>query len=181
MATLLLIAALALGWNNPRPSREPDWEDRMCPRRLDAAPFSTGLTLLNQRADDFTFEAVAHALSGPESGPFGYGLAYRTQDLTHYYAFAVGADGYYAVLRIHGSRESLLVPWQQFPHIRRRGQNRLRVTCAGSRCAFAINDEYATAVEDDTWLGGGVGLWTRAFDEAVSVQYQSVRLWTSHR
>ena len=57
----------------------------------------------------------------------------------------------------------------------------MRVHCEGHACAFAINDEYTATVEDDTWLKGDVGLWIRAFDETVSVQYQSVRLWTAHR
>ncbi|MGD2145064.1 MAG: hypothetical protein PVH41_00045 [Anaerolineae bacterium] len=180
-AALLLIAALSLGWNSPRPSGMPDWEDSVVPRRLDAAAHTTELTLLNQTGKDFAFEIIARPISGPESGSYGYGLAYRAQDPSHYYAFAVGADGYYAVLRIDGSREILLAPWQQFPHIRRKGGNRLRVTCEGRSCTFAINDEYTATVEDDTWLKGDVGLWIRAFDEPVSVQYQSVRIWSSHR
>ena len=178
---LLLIAALSLGWNSPRPSGKPDWEDPMRPRRLDAAADTTALALLNPAGSDFAFEVIARPISGPESGSYSYGLAYRAQDPSHYYAFAVGADGYYAILRIDGSREVLLAPWQQFPHIRRRGENRLRVHCEGHACAFAINDEYTATVEDDTWLKGDVGLWIRAFDETVSVQYQSVRLWTAHR
>jgi hypothetical protein len=72
------------------------------------------------------------------------------------------------------------VTWQQFPHIQRdRGQNRLRVTCAGASCDFTINDEYAASVEDDTWLTGDVGLWARGFDEEVTVQFRAARLWTS--
>jgi hypothetical protein len=180
-AALLLIAALSLGWNNPRPSGTPDWEDPVRPRGLDAAADTTALALLNTAGNDFAFEVIARPIIGPESGSYGYGLAYRAQDLSHYYALAVGADGYYAILRMEGSREIFLAPWQQFPHIRRRGENRLRVTCEGHSCAFAINDEHAATVEDDTWLKGGVGLWVQAFDETVSVQYRSVGLWTAHR
>ena len=181
MVALHLIAALSLGWNSPRPSGMPDWEDPVRPRRLDAAAHTTALALLNPAGNDFAFEVIARPISGRESGSYSYGLAYRAQDPWHYYAFAVGADGYYAILRIDGSREILLAPWQQFPHIRRRGENRLRVTCEGRSCAFAINDEYTATVEDDMWVKGDVGLWMRAFDEAVSVQYQSVRLWTAQR
>jgi hypothetical protein len=179
-AALLLIAALALGWNDPRPHRAPDWEDPAQPRHLAALANETVLSLLGQSASDFTFEVMARPLAGPESGFYGYGLVYRAQDPTHYYAFAVGGDGYYAILHIDGSAEAPLVTWQQFPHIQRgQGQNRLRVTCAGPSCDFTINDEYAATVEDDTWLTGDVGLWARGFDEKVAVQFRGARLWTS--
>ncbi|MGD2177806.1 MAG: hypothetical protein PVG71_08290 [Anaerolineae bacterium] len=179
-AALLLIAALALGWNDPRPGRPPDWEDLAQPRRLDAAANETALSLLGQPGSDFALEVIAVPLAGPESGFYGYGLVYRAQDPTHYYAFAVGGDGYYVILRVDGSQAAPLVTWQQFPHIQRgRQPNRLRVTCAGASCDFAINDEYAATVEDDTWLTGDVGLWARAFDEEVSVEFRSTRVWTS--
>jgi hypothetical protein len=179
VAALLLIAALALGWNDPRPRRQPDWEDPALPRRLVAAPNETTLVLLDQPCSDFTFEIIARPLGDPESGFHGYGLVYRAQDATHYYAFAVGADGYYTILRLDGSEEASLVPWQQFPHVQRsRGQNRLRVTCAGASCDFTINDELAATVEDDTWLTGYLGLWARGFDEAVAVRFRSAHVWT---
>jgi hypothetical protein len=178
-AALLLIAALALGWNDPRPDGAPDWEDPARPRHLPAAANRTTLSLLGQPSSNFTFEVIAGPLAGPESGFYGYGLAYRAQDPTRYYAFAIGGDGYYAILRVEGSEETPLVTWQQFPHIQRgRGQNRLRVTCAAASCDFTINDEYAATVEDDTWLTGDVGLWARGFDEEVAVQFLSARLWT---
>ena len=88
-------------------------------------------------------------------------------------------DGCYAVLRVAGDEEAVLVDWQQFPHVRRGQQaNRLRVTCAGPTCHFYVNDEYATTVEDGTWLTGDMGLWVRGFgDGDVVVQLLGVRVW----
>lgn len=175
-----LIAALALGWNDPRPGRPADWTDPSLPRRLEAASEATTVSFLRQPHQDFTLEILAEPLAAPESGFYGYGLVYRAQDTAHYYAFAVGGDGYYAVLRVDGAQEVALVPWQQFPHIRRgRQPNRLRVTCAGAVCEFAINDEYAATVEDGTWISGDVGFWVRAFDEAAAFQFSAARLWAS--
>jgi hypothetical protein len=169
-----------MGWNNPRPGGRPDWEDPTLPRCLSAAPNRTALALLNQSHSDFTFELIARPLAGPESGFSGYGLVYRAQDSAHHYVFAVGADGYYAVLRVEGSEEISLVPWQQFPHIGRGRQlNRLRVTCTGTSCDFTINDELAATVEDDVWLAGDIGLWARGFEEETVVQFHSARLWIS--
>jgi hypothetical protein len=172
-----LIVALALGWNNPRPTRPPDWQAPGLPLRLEATADRAAVTLLGWPSGDFTLEGEAVPLSGPEFN--GYGLAYRAQDEARYYAFAIGSDGYYAVLRVTGGEETVLVDWQQFPHVRRGGQaNRLRVTCGGPTCRFYVNDEYATTVEDDAWLAGDVGLWVRSFeDETVAVQFLNLHTW----
>jgi len=134
-------------------------------------------SVLGWPSSDFTLEGEAVPLSGPEFN--GYGLVYRAQDEAHYYAFAVGSDGYYAVLRAARGEETVLVEWQQFPHVRRGGQaNRLRMTCGGPTCRFYVNDEYATTVEDDAWLAGDVGLWVRSFgDETVAVEFLDLHGW----
>jgi hypothetical protein len=177
---LALVVALLTGLNSPRPIQPPDWQAAGLPIALQAAPNTIAVRLMERSYDDFTLEVEAVPLSGPDSGFNGYGLIYRAQDDVHYYAFAVGGDGYYAVLRIDGDEETALVDWQQFPHVRRATQaNRLRVACEGATCRFYINDEYATAVEDASWLDGDVGLWVRSFEkEPVSVQFEGVRVWT---
>jgi hypothetical protein len=174
---LTLIVALALGWNSPRPTRPPDWQAPGLPLRLEATSNRAAVTLLEWPSSDFILEGQALPLSGPDLN--GYGLIYRAQDAAHYTAFVVGSDGYYAILRVMGNEESALVDWQQFPHIRRgRQTNRLRVACVGPTCRFYVNDEYATAVQDDTWLTGDVGLWVRGFGhEAVTVRFLNVRAW----
>jgi len=176
-AGLALIVALALGWNSPRPNRPPDWQPAGLPLRLVAPSNDVTVALLDHPGDDFTLEVEALPLAGPAFN--GYGLVYRARDAAHYTVFAVGSDGYYGVLRVAGDEETSLVDWQQFPHVRRGQQpNRLRVTCAGPACRFYVNDEYATAIEDDTWLAGDVGLWVRAFgDEEVAVQFRAARVW----
>jgi hypothetical protein len=177
VAALALIVALALGWNSPRPNRPPDWEASGLPRRLVASPGRTAVALLGYPGSDLTLEVEALPLASPDFN--GYGLVYRAQDEGHSIAFAVGSDGYYAVLRVTGDEETPLVDWQQFPHIHRGQQaNRLRVACAGPTCRFFINDEYATTVEDDTWLAGDVGLWVHSFQDAdVAIQFRDVRAW----
>ena len=174
---LVLIVALALGWNNPRPTRPPDWQAPNLPLRLEAASSDTVVELLGYPCQDFTLEVEATPMSGPDFN--GYGLVYRAQDEARYTVFAVGSDGYYGVMRLEGGAETPLVDWQQFPHIRRgRQANRLRVACARATCQFYINDEYATSVEDDTWTTGDVGLWVRSFEDgAVAAEFVHVRVW----
>ncbi len=175
-----LIVALALGWNDPRPPQPADWSGPTLPRRMTARPDSAAVSLFDQRVTDFTFEILARPVSGPSSGFYGYGLVYRAEDRGRYYAFAVGGDGYYAVLRVDGEGEVSLIPWQQFPHIRRGFQeNRLRLTCAGAVCDLTINDEYAATVEDGTALSGHVGILVIAFDDPVTVEFSSAALWRS--
>ena len=174
---LVLIVALALGWNSPRPTRPPDWQPPGLPFHLIAASHRTTVTLLGHPSSDFTWEGEAIPLSGPDLN--GYGLIYRAQDAAHYDVFAVGSDGYYAVLRVTGDEEVPLVEWQQFPHLRRgRQTNRLRVSCSGPACRFYVNDEMAATLQDGTWLSGDVGLWVRNFDgEDVVVQFTNLHAW----
>jgi len=176
---LALIVALALGWNSPRPSRLPDWQAAALPLRLEAPPNETMLLLLPHHSGDFTLEIEAIPLPGPDC--HGYGLIYRAQDDAAYYTFAVGRDGYYAVLRVTGDEEVELVSWQQFPHVHRGQQsNLLRVACAGYTCRFYVNDEYAATVEDDTWLAGNVGLWVRGFGNgSAAIRFLNARAWSA--
>jgi hypothetical protein len=174
-----LVVALLMGFNNPRPIRPPDWQATDLPLTLEAAPHTTAVKLLGQSCDDFTLEVEAVPLSNRGSGFNGYGLVYRAQDDARYYAFAIGSDGYYAILRVDSDEEISLVDWQQFPHVRRGTQaNKLRIACASATCDFYINDEYATTVEDSAWLNGDVGLWTRSFEgSTVTVRFEGAQVW----
>ncbi|MCX7682407.1 MAG: hypothetical protein N2508_10705 [Anaerolineae bacterium] len=181
MALLALSIALLLGWNSPRPTSPPDLQLTGLPR-LRAASGEVSVLLLGYPLDNFTAELEALPLSGSEQDefrPYGYGLVYRAQSTAHYYAFAVGGDGYYGVLRQHGNDSTMLVDWQQFPHIRRGWQlNRLRITCAGPICHLYINDEYASSLEDATWVSGELGLWAQApRDAEVTVEFTGIKIW----
>jgi hypothetical protein len=179
MVGLALIVALLMDFNSPRPIRPPDWQAADLPLTLKTASHTTVANLLGQSWDDFILEIEAAPLSDLGSDFNDYGLVYRAQDDARYYAFAIGSDGYYAILQIDGAEETPLVNWQQFPHVHRGAQaNRLRVVCTGATCDFYINDEYATTVEDDTWLDGDVGLWVRSFEgNAVTVRFEGARVW----
>ena len=178
IVALGVIGALAWGWNSPRPRRQPDWEVPGLLRRVEAPPGAATITLVTHPSPDFIFEVSALPISEVDEGFYDFGLVYRAQDLTHCYVLAVGTDGYYSVLKVHGDQTTRLVPWQQFPHVRRgRRSNRLSVTCTGSSCRFRINDEYAVTVEDDTWLSGQIGLWARSHEGREFVQFGAARMW----
>ncbi len=173
-----LIVALALGWNNPRPQRSPDWQAQGLPLTLTALADEPTALLLGRDMDDGTFEVVAAPVAGDDFN--AYGLLYRAHDEQHGYVFAVGSDGYFAVLELADGAETPLVDWQQFPHIHRgRAANRLRVTCAGTTCQYTINDEYATTVKDDSYTSGQVGLWLQGHNQgALKVEFQRAYVWS---
>ncbi len=179
---LALVAALALGWNSPRPLRPPDEQAEQLPRDVKARPGEMTVLLLNHVDGDVGLEIEALPIAGPASGFNGYGLVFQAQDAESYHVLAVGGDGYYAVLRFEEGNETPLVPWQQFPHVRRGWQaNRLRIACANARCDCYINDEYAVTIELDKEkdpVTGEMGLWVRSFEgEGVTARFLSLRIW----
>lgn len=175
---LALIVALAFGWNNPRPPRLPDWQAPGLPLTLTALADEPTALLLGRDLDDGTFEIVAAPVAGDEFN--AYGLLYRAQDEQHGYVFAVGSDGYFAVMEWADGAATVLVDWQQFPHVHRgRAANRLRVTCVGTTCHYYINDEYATTVTDASYASGQVGLWLQGHSKgALEVEFQRAHIWS---
>ena len=123
----ILVIALALGFNSPRPLRSPDWEAADLPLVLEAPSNATARRLMGRSYADLTLEIEMAPLPSGDPGLVEYGLIYRAQDTDYYYAFVVGSDGYYGVLRMAGEEETQLVEWQLFPHIHRdRQANRRR-------------------------------------------------------
>lgn len=180
VAAVVVIGALALGWHSPRPGPSPHWDAPRLPRRLHVVTDTTLVLLLGQRGDDFTFQITACPVDGSDTSFYEYGMVYRAQSVGEYYAFAVGTDGYYSVMQAEDEHLAPLITWRQFPHVARGPRaNRLLVTCAGARCTFRVNDEYAAAVEDDRWLSGEVGLWVRGRNGPATVEFHTARLWST--
>ncbi len=184
IGALILIGALAMGWNSPRPPRPPDECAPGLPRDLEAQPGEIVVSLLDGPGDNCgtTNLTVELTASSPGATAFdfnGYGLVYRAQDRENYDVFAVGSDGYYAVLQVRDGTPVALVDWRQFPHVRRgAGPNRLRLDCDGSVCRFYVNDEYATTVENETWLDGQMGLWVWSpGDRLTRARFKTLQIW----
>ncbi len=172
-----LSVAIGTGWNSPRPAATPDWQ---LPAPLEltvAAPQRWVIYSLDHPAGSFTMEAVGTLTEGSDFS--GFGLAFRIRSTDRYGVFAIGPDGYLAVLQVEEDVETPLLDWQQFPHIRRgRAANRLRLSCAGGVCHFWVNDEYVAAVPDSLGPAGDMGFWVRRFEgEAVRVRFEQVALW----
>jgi len=178
---LALATAIGAGWNDPRPPTPPDWEVPGPVVLRAVPPDGATVRLLGRPMGRFTLEATASPRS--EGDLNGYGLAFRAQGTDRYEVFAVGSDGYLAVLRVEGGVEQPRLDWQPFPHIRRgRAANRLRLACADGTCHFWVNDEYVASLPDDLGPAGEVGLWVRCSGaEDAMVAFAGVAVWQDRR
>jgi len=176
----VLVTALSMGWNSPRPTGEPDWRSSSLPITLDVSADGSALQLADWSASDFSLEVETGSYNTKDISEAG--LVYGAQDANHYTVFAVGNDGYYAVLRVNGTDIEALIPWQRFPHVHRAEQsNRLRVNCCGIICKFFINDEYATSIEDHTRRLGQIGLWASGTSSNTTVLFTEMQVWQGCR
>ncbi len=172
-----LLLALSLGWNPPHPAAQPP-HTLSAPLSLEVvAPEQQALQLLERAAPPFTLEARVQPAGGSELTASG--LVFQARDDRHYTVFAVGMDGYLAVLQVDDTTPTPLLDWQQFPHIRRGpSANRLRLSCSGQRCQFWVNDEYVTALDSPPGSGDGVGLWLqRAGGAYARATFDPIVLW----
>jgi hypothetical protein len=176
LAAALLLTALTGGWNRPRPSAPPD-RQLDGPLYIDVPAGRQAARLVWQPAGAFTFEAVAAPPEGVEHN--AYGLAFGALDPHHYTVFAVGSDGYLAVLQVNGEEESALLDWQSYPHVHRgREANRLRVACDEEVCRLWVNDEYVTTLSVPSASTGAVGVWGRCMEPPPArFRFTTLTLW----
>ncbi|MCJ7736471.1 MAG: hypothetical protein MUQ10_04025 [Anaerolineae bacterium] len=174
-----LVAALVLGWNNPRPAGPPDWRADNLPILVNAPEEGSVVHLMDWSASDFGLEAEISILGFNRIG--GAGLIYGAENVDRYTVFSVGSDGYYAVHRVEGADVEVLIPWQQFPHINRGAEsNLLRVSCCGATCQFFINDEYAASIANPSRKVGQIGLWASGDgNDGIIVSFTEIQAWQS--
>ena len=173
----VLVAALLLGWNNPRPSGPPDWRADDLPILIHAPEEGSAVHLMDWSASDSDLEAEISIRGFNRIG--GAGLIYGAESVDRYTVLAVGSDGYYAVHRVMGANVEALIPWQQFPHIKRGAEsNLLRVSCCGATCEFFINDEYAASTANPNRKAGQIGLWASGGGSSgITASFTEVQAW----
>ena len=137
-------------------------------------PDTPALAIHTLPAGDFVLEARAGVSAG--SSDNGYGLL--VGDQTEQMAFLISGDGYFSVL--HGAGEAWIevLPWRQWPHVRRGdASNTLRLECSGNSCAFYLNDEFTTQVEVRPRREIlGLVTW-RYTAEKLVVEFEWLRVW----
>ncbi len=172
-----LSLVIGMGWNNPRLSPDPDL---LLPAPLTltvTSPDERAVHFLNDPVGPFTLEALAS--SQDETGRGDYGLLFRASAPDRFSLFAVGTDGYVAVLRVEGRTETPLLEWELFPHVHRgRESNRIRVSCADGVCHFWVNDEFVAALPDEADPHGDLGLWSGSLGEGTTrATFSYVAVW----
>lgn len=173
----LLWAAIRSGWNAPRPSQPPDWQAEESIVLQVSPPEREAIDLLGGPVAAFTAETGATPQD--QTAFNAYGLVFRAQSPERYAVFAVGSDGYLAVLARDGEGEIAWFDWQAFPHVQRGAEtNHLRVACGDGACRFWVNDEYVTALPDEFGPTGRVGVWVgRRTEETLEVTFEGVSVW----
>jgi len=115
---------------------------------------------------DVRIEVDATKVGGPDDNDFG--LLCRYQDTRNFYAFLVGSDGYFAILKyVDGDSESLgtdgMAPTDAV--FLGAATNHLRVDCIGQTLSLYVNGELVHRVVDGEYTSGDVGLIAGTFDE----------------
>ncbi|MEX2535207.1 MAG: hypothetical protein WD273_06350 [Trueperaceae bacterium] len=129
---------------------------------------------------DVVIEVDTITLAGPRDNAVG--IAARYQDNGNYYAFAINAAGYFAILHFVDGAFEWDVPWTEAtdggiaPEI---AENSLRIEADGRTMSFFVNGQLRGRVEDALWAEGQVGVFGAVFNEpGVEVGFDEWRVWS---
>ena len=125
---------------------------------------------------DFALEIDARRISGKGI----YGLVFRLQDADNFYGFRVEPGGrtYSVGKNINGTGSFLQ---------RRTGSdfintgnstNHLKVVCQGSQIEVYINGHHLTAVTDDSFTEGHVGMTFKATEQDSRVAFDNIKVYS---
>jgi hypothetical protein len=143
-------------------------------------PSNTGTRMLfNQtlQVDDCTITASTQCPSNdPKAEPFG-GIAFGLSDSTHGTVFEVcPSNGNFEIRKVDDTNTSNLAEWTTASAIKNSGWNDLKVTIAGKRATFYINNQLVKSLPIDIPAGGGmVGLCATSQLGAAS-QFKNFKL-----
>jgi len=126
---------------------------------------------------DFSFEADARYVSGPDDGDFG--LVARSRGDSDFYLFAVNSRlSAYSVQTCQDGSWAELAEWTDSEAVHPGMQtNHLRVECLGSGMRFYVNGQLLAEVVDSTFTSGSIGLLAETFEEGgLEVRFDNVRV-----
>lgn len=125
--------------------------------------------------DDSLVMVEATRTQGPADNAFG--LICRYQDPDNFYFFLISSDGFAGIgQRLDGVRQLLsdehMLP---SPAIHAGFEpNLIQAGCVESRLELYVNGQFVTAVDDDTWASGDVGLIAGSYETGnVSIQFDN--------
>lgn len=127
--------------------------------------------------ESMTYTLQARVTIDP--GQAAAGLIVHAENSSHFLAFLISDDGYFALGEMRDGVWIERVPWRTWPHIRRDAEsNLLRAECDASACTFFVNDEW-TWREENPQGGQAIGFLARqaAMDlTAVAVSFSQISI-----
>lgn len=109
-------------------------------------------------------QADLYRVSGGEENGAGFVCRYLDED--NFYFMYIGNDGYYSIDKyVDGVYENLGSGMADDGYISS-DYNRLEAECSGNYLGLWVNGGLLDYIEDSDLADGGVGLFTRSFDEA---------------
>jgi len=109
-------------------------------------------------------QADLYRVSGSEENGAGFVCRYQNED--NFYFMYIGNDGYYSIDKyVGGIYENLGSGMADEGYISS-DYNRLEAECSGNFLGLWVNGGLLDYIEDSDLTDGGVGLYTRSFDEA---------------
>jgi hypothetical protein len=124
---------------------------------------SFSIRIVGKQGANFYAEVTAALADRCASGD-RYGLIFRVQNPSNYYAFQVDCDGRYRLMRYVDDASTAIVDWTPSSAIQRGKQsvNTLAVTAQGDSFWLAINGTPLTTAADGTFAAGRFGLMVGA-------------------
>lgn len=126
-------------------------------------PGSFSIRIVGKQGDNFYAE-VSGALADRCASGDRYGLMFRVQNPSNYYAFQIDCDGRYRLMRYVDDASTAIVDWTPSSAIQRGTQaiNTLAVTAQGDSFLLAINGTPLTTAADGAFASGRFGLMVGA-------------------
>jgi hypothetical protein len=128
--------------------------------------------------DDFYAEVDTFHIAGNLSNQLG--LIFRYVDENNFYFFAIGHDGYYALLKLEDNSWSNLVSWTESDAVNSgsAARNRVAVLVEGPEITVLVNDEIVAEVEDHSFTTGQIALTAGTYEQpGVEVAFDNFALW----
>ncbi len=147
------------------------WTTLVSPQGSSVAYAHQGLEFINYESEkdfwsiregDYSNIAVGvdgSKLGGPDDNTFG--VICRYVDTGNFYAFLIGSDGYYGIIKVKDGVYSLLSgsSMDYSPSIvRGTGTNRILGVCSEDELGLFVNGDLLTIVQDTDFTQGRIGL-----------------------
>jgi hypothetical protein len=119
--------------------------------------------IVGRKGSDFYAEVTAALADRCASGD-RYGLMFRAQDLSNFYALQVNCDGQYRLVRYSGGAAAPIIDWTPSDVIQRGRQsaNTLAVIARGAEFQVIINNTPLASASDASFADGRFGLMVGA-------------------